>query len=330
MNNMSQYDHMRQTALYLLCWGESAQVQFVPVCLCFIFKCADDYYRSPECQNRVNPIPEGLYLRAVIKPLYCFIRDRDYEFVDGKFVWQEHDHDRIIGYDDVNQLFWYPEGIARIVLSDKVCQLFMTRINVLIFLCQTRLVDIPPARHFMCFDHIDWNRAFFKMYYKKWSFGHLLINFNRNWVIHISLFRFYTTYNAPTIYQPKRGHSSALTWSATALWGAVATIIMILATLAEFSYIPPHPSATFPPCHSCSYGRPYILHHHRGESSRWGWIPHSHSRYCPAFHFYRVTLLFGIMPSGRMFGDWVASKSRMYLMSQTFTASYPTYILKHA
>ncbi len=33
---------------------------------------------------------------------------------------RERDHDKIIGYDDVNQLFWYPEGIARIVLADKV------------------------------------------------------------------------------------------------------------------------------------------------------------------------------------------------------------------
>jgi 1,3-beta-glucan synthase len=121
MNNMSQYDRLRQIALYLLCWGEAAQVRFVPECLCFIFKCADDYYRSPECQNRIDPVPEGLYLRTVIKPLYRFIRDQGYEVVDGKFVRREKDHEDIIGYDDVNQLFWYPEGIARIVLIDKVC-----------------------------------------------------------------------------------------------------------------------------------------------------------------------------------------------------------------
>jgi len=36
-----------------------------------------------------------------------------------------------------------------------------------------------------------------------------------------------------------------------------------------------------------------------------------------------VTLLFGIMPSGRMFGDRVAGKARKYLANQTFTASYP-------
>ncbi|TDL21303.1 hypothetical protein BD410DRAFT_815333 [Rickenella mellea] len=36
-----------------------------------------------------------------------------------------------------------------------------------------------------------------------------------------------------------------------------------------------------------------------------------------------ATLLFGIMTSGRMFGDRVAGKSRKYLASQTFTVSYP-------
>ena len=121
MHNMTQYDRLRQIALYLLCWGEAAQVRFCPETLCFIFKCADDYYRSPECQNRDQPVPEGLYLRAVIKPLYRFIRDQGYELIDDRFIRREKDHDQIIGYDDVNQLFWYPEGIARIVLTDKVC-----------------------------------------------------------------------------------------------------------------------------------------------------------------------------------------------------------------
>ena len=120
MSTMSQYDRLRQIALYLLCWGEAAQVRFAPECLCFIFKCADDYYRSSECQSRLEPVPEGLYLKAVVKPLYRFIRDQGYEVVDGKFVRRERDHEDIIGYDDVNQLFWYPEGIARIMLNDKV------------------------------------------------------------------------------------------------------------------------------------------------------------------------------------------------------------------
>ena len=92
----------------------------MPERLCFIFKCADDYYCSPECQRAVEPVLEGLYLRSVVKPLYRFIRDQGYEVVDGHFVRRERDHADIIGYDDVNQLFWYPEGIARIVFVDKV------------------------------------------------------------------------------------------------------------------------------------------------------------------------------------------------------------------
>jgi len=59
-------------------------------------------------------------MRTVIKPLYRFIRDQGYEVMDGKFVRWEHDHKEIIGYDDLNQLFWYWDGFARIVLNDKV------------------------------------------------------------------------------------------------------------------------------------------------------------------------------------------------------------------
>jgi len=120
MNNMSHYDRLRQIALYLLLWGEAGNVRFVPECLCFIFKCADDYYRSPECQNRIEPVKEGLYLETVIKPLYRFMRDQGYEVIDGKFVRKERDHADVIGYDDINQLFWYPEGLAKIILRGGV------------------------------------------------------------------------------------------------------------------------------------------------------------------------------------------------------------------
>ena len=118
MNSMSPQEKMCQIALYLLCWGEAAQVRFLPECLCFIFKCAEDYYRSPECQSQ-GPVMEGIYLQAVIKPLYSFIRDQGYEVVERRFVRREVDHVDVIGYDDINQAFWYPESIARIVLNDR-------------------------------------------------------------------------------------------------------------------------------------------------------------------------------------------------------------------
>jgi 1,3-beta-glucan synthase len=65
-------------------------------------------------------VPEGLYMRTAIKPLYRFIRDQGYEVIDGKFVRWERDHEAIIGFDDVNQRFWYRDGIARAVLNDRV------------------------------------------------------------------------------------------------------------------------------------------------------------------------------------------------------------------
>lgn len=312
MNNMSQYDRLRQVALFLLCWGEAAQVRFIPECLCFIFKCADDYYRSPECQNRMEAVPEGLYLRGVVKPLYNFLRDQGYEVVDGKFLRRERDHDQIIGYDDVNQLFWYPEGIARIVLADK-----------------TRLVDLAPAQRFMKFDRIDWNRVFFKTYLEKRSFFHLLVNFNRIWVCHISVFWYYTAYNSPAIYAVS-GTTKATTpmaWSMTALGGAVSTIIMIMATLAEFSYIPTTWNNTSHLLRRllflgvilfCTVAPSiYIAFFNQtGNISLILGIVQFAIAVC-------ATLLFGIVPSGRMFGDRVAGKSRKYLANQTFTASYP-------
>jgi 1,3-beta-glucan synthase len=58
MNRMPQYDRVRQIALYLLCWGEANQARFMPKCLCFIFKCADDYLNSAAYQNLVEPADE--------------------------------------------------------------------------------------------------------------------------------------------------------------------------------------------------------------------------------------------------------------------------------
>ncbi|KII91785.1 glycosyltransferase family 48 protein [Plicaturopsis crispa FD-325 SS-3] len=315
MNNMSQYDRLRQIALYLLCWGEAAQVRFVPECLCFIFKCADDYYRSPDCQNRIEAVPEGLYLRAVIKPLYRFIRDQGYEVVEGKFVRRERDHEHIIGYDDVNQLFWYPEGIARITLNDK-----------------TRLVDLPPAKRFMKFDRIDWNRAFFKTYYEKRSFGHLLVNFNRIWVIHVAMYYFYTSFNSPSVYAVNGLNPPAMTWSAVALGGAVATIIMICATFAEFSYIPTTWNNTSHLTRRLLFlfvtlavtCGPTIYIAIAVRSADDGGSVALIIGIVQFFISVVVTLLFAIMPSGRMFGDRVAGKNRKYLASQTFTGSYPS------
>lgn len=315
MNNMSQYDRLRQVALYLLCWGEAGNVRFVPECLCFIFKCADDYYRSPECQNRVDPIPEGTYLNTIIKPLYRFMRDQGYEVVDGKFVRREKDHDQIIGYDDINQLFWYPEGLARIVLNDN-----------------SRLVDVSPSQRFLKLSRVDWNKVFFKTYFEKRSTAHLLVNFNRIWILHISVFFFFTAFNSPKVYAPqtKTHPSPQMQWSAVALGGAVSTVIMLLATLAEFSYIP----TTWNNASHLTTRFIFLLIILALTAGPTFYIAMVDDRpnigqvpliigIVQFFVSVVVTICFAIIPSGRMFGDRVAGKSRKYMASQTFTASYP-------
>lgn len=189
----------------------------------------------------------------------------------------------------------------------------------------------------MKFHSIDWNRAFFKTYYEKRSFGHLLVNFNRIWVIHVSLYWFYTAYNSPKVYQislplNKVYNSPALSWSVTALGGAVATIIMIAATLAEFSYIPTTWNNTSHLSRRLLFlfitlaltcGPTFYIaiaeNSSNGTTSSLALI----LGIVQFFISVVATLLFATMPSGRMFGDRVAGKSRKYLASQTFTASYP-------
>lgn len=316
MNRMSQHDRVRQIALYLLCWGEANQVRFMPEALCFIFKCADDYLNSPACQNRQEPVEEFTYLNNVITPLYQYCRDQGYEIQDGKYVRRERDHASIIGYDDINQLFWYPEGIERIVMEDK-----------------SRIVDLSPAERYEKLKDVHWKKVFFKTYYERRSWFHMVVNFNRIWVIHVTAFWFYTAFNSPTLYtkgyqqQLNNKPNKAAQWSAVALGGTIASLIMIFATLAEWAYVP----------------------------RRWSGAQHLTKRLLfllavfavnigPAVYIFGISqtgkiaqilgvvqflvalvtfLFFSVMPIGGLFGSYLTRNSRQYVASQTFTASYP-------
>lgn len=193
----------------------------------------------------------------------------------------------------------------------------------------------------MKFDRIDWNRVFFKTYYEKRSFGHLLVNFNRIWVIHIAVYYFYTAFNSPTVYRVRikdapilqYRDSPALTWSAVALGGAVATVIMILATLAEFSYIPTTWNNSSHLTRRLVFlfitlgltcGPTFYIAIVENSTDNFGGSLALILGIVQFFISVAATLLFAVMPSGRMFGDRVAGKSRKYLASQTFTASYPS------
>lgn len=225
-NIQSPIERVRDVALWLLLWGEANQVRFTSECLCFIYKCAHDYLLSDECQNRTDYVPEGDYLNRVISPLYRFLRDQVYEPVDGRYLKREKDHDKVIGYDDMNQLFWYPQGIARIRVGDN------------------RLIDLPKEQRYFAIGEVVWTDTFFKTYKEVRSWFHVITNFNRIWVAHISVFWMYCAYNSPTLYthnyvqvlnnQPLA--SSA--WASAALAGTVAVFINIVATIFEWVFVP--------------------------------------------------------------------------------------------
>ncbi|KAL8962817.1 MAG: hypothetical protein Q9193_000835 [Seirophora villosa] len=317
MNRMSQHDRVRQLALFLLCWGEANQVRFMPEALCFIFKCASDYLVSPECQNRVEPIEEFTYLNEVITPLYQYCRDQGYEIQDGKYVRREHDHNQVVGYDDINQLFWYPEGIERIVMDDK-----------------SRIVDLPPAQRYLKLREVAWKKVFFKTYKETRSWFHMFVNFNRVWVIHVTVFWFYTAWHSPTFYTPHWQQQlgtpppQAAQWSALGLGGTVASAIMLVASVAEWAYVP----------------------------RQWAGAQHLTKRFffilglfvlniAPSVYIFGIPggqgrigkilgvvqflvalgtfLFFSIMPLGGLFGSYMKKNSRQFVASQTFTASWP-------
>ena len=316
MNRMSQHDRARQIALYLLCWGEANQVRFMPEALCFIFKCADDYLQSPACQQRVEPVEEFTYLNQVITPLYQYCRDQGYEISEGKYVRRERDHNKVVGYDDINQLFWYPEGIERIVMMDK-----------------SRIVDIPPAERYLKLKEVNWKKVFFKTYKETRSWFHMLVNFNRIWIIHITAFWFYTANHSPTFYtknykqQVNNPPERAAHWSAVALGGTIACLLNILATIFEWAYVP----------------------------RRWAGAQHLTKKLLfllvmfvinigPSVYIFGIKstgtianaisivqfvialatfFFFSVMPLGGLFGSYLTKNSRQYVASQTFTASYP-------
>lgn len=182
----------------------------------------------------------------------------------------------------------------------------------------------------MKFDKIDWSKAFFKTYLEKRSFLHLLVNFNRIWVMHISVFWIYTAWNSPSIYAQKNTTTATrpMIFSMAALGGAVACLIMIVATLAEFSYIPTTWNNTSHLARRLIFlaiilaitGGPSIYIAFFNQSSNVSLII-SIVQFAIAIC---AVVMFSVVPSGRMFGDRVAGKNRKYLANQTFTASYPS------
>ncbi|TVU27587.1 hypothetical protein EJB05_19078 [Eragrostis curvula] len=97
--------------LYLLIWGEAANLRFMPECLCYIYHhMAFELYGmlagnvSPTTGEHVKPAyggEEEAFLKKVVTPIYKVIEK---EAERSKTMKSKHSHWR--NYDDLNEYFW--------------------------------------------------------------------------------------------------------------------------------------------------------------------------------------------------------------------------------
>lgn len=242
MAMLLESDYVCHIALYLLIWGEANNVRFVPEFLCYIFRCA---LESDEIQsvnwtcltkpNDSNPEdfsnpevfpnqPSNTFLDTVISPLYEYIRDQQYDFINGEYICKSHDHHKIVGYDDINQHFWSQQGLEKIKLHDG-----------------TKLESFPPSQRYAQLKNVKWK--FSKSYHESRTWAHTFGNFSRVWIIHITMFWYYTCFNSPTLYTP--GYSQAddtkpqvhVQLSAVSLGGSIACLIAFGGVLCEARFV---------------------------------------------------------------------------------------------
>ncbi|KAL0073455.1 1,3-beta-glucan synthase component-domain-containing protein, partial [Phycomyces blakesleeanus] len=225
MESLTDHTRVCHLALYLLIWGEAATLRYMPELICFLFKAADDYrvVINTSLVNRLRQVAPESFLDTIITPIYQFARGQSYTLVRGECIRRERDHNHIIGYDDINQLFWDRRSMARLRLRDGQF-----------------LKDIVRYEQFHVLSQIEWSSTFEKTFYETRSSLHLLTNFSRIWIIHAASFWYYMAANVDFVYLSMSGnrHDLAVKLSVIGLGGLVASLLLIMATLAEFAYLP--------------------------------------------------------------------------------------------
>ncbi|KAI9916242.1 hypothetical protein PsorP6_016912 [Peronosclerospora sorghi] len=91
----------RQMALFLLIWGESGNLRFMPECLCFLYHKVAAKLDGIEA---MPDVPEGTFLRLVVRPLYSVVAKMRSATPQKKGA--NVDHKNVTNYDDVNEFFW--------------------------------------------------------------------------------------------------------------------------------------------------------------------------------------------------------------------------------
>lgn len=235
MAKLSATDYVVQVMLYLLVWGEAGNLRFMPECLCFIFKCCIDYYYEYD-DHHIKP--EKPFLDHIVTPLYLVLRKQIYSDSAGKLTRRDRDHASVIGYDDINQLFWHKKGIMKIKLDPSHGSELIMKV-------------LRPDRY-IALGFVIWDRTFLKTYRETRTWMHVLVNFNRVLSIHLALFWIFTTFHLYPLYtknyQVEYDNVPAVQVRLTimSLAGAILTFTSLIAILCESRFSPRRFPGSYP------------------------------------------------------------------------------------
>lgn len=321
MRRLSPSDMWSHLTLYNLCWTESTQLRYMPECLCFIYKCcldSFDYAYGNGCVETANQKGRGSYLDEVVSPLYKYLHCQVYEINTN--IRLSKDHASTVGYDDVNQLFWYLDGIRRLTIRPD----------------GKSILDYPENERYHVLKDVHWDLAFQKTYREARSWMHLLVNFGRIWICHTSMFWYFTVLNCPVLYTSHYDYRqnnqppAHIKWSVFAAGGAIGPLINLVSTLWEVFFVP-----MSWPGSGAIWSRSVLLLSSLGATAG---VPayiltqYSHSKEEDGLHPVLTvivvlsivsTTVFSIMPLKSLSFNIPTGKSAETLCSTYFSASFP-------
>ena len=137
-------EQVHETLLYLLIWGEAANLRFMPSLLCFVFEVARSCASAPEAlrtERRGAPASPTDFLDRVVRPIYEEVAAEGHKNVDK-------DYFEFRNYDDFNEAFWSIRSIRRLRTATRSPYQ------------GAALMDAAPPNRFLMLCHADW-RAWF-------------------------------------------------------------------------------------------------------------------------------------------------------------------------
>ncbi|KAL7748483.1 1,3-beta-D-glucan synthase [Sorochytrium milnesiophthora] len=170
-HNQPPSNKIRDLALWLCIWGEAANLRYCSELVCFLYLAAKTHLEhAPTVTVGSNTFEP--YLDHVVRPLYSFVREQVQRKVDGNSeqrVQRQRNHSAIVGYDDINECFWYRSTLLSI--KDASGRSILT---------------LPKEQQYASLCHVNWGKALRKTYFEKRSWTHLLVNFSRIWSLHLA------------------------------------------------------------------------------------------------------------------------------------------------